>query len=115
MPPTTTSTATTTTLPRCGMVEMDVDYPGNDLMAVVNITTPEKCCQACAQDADCVAWVWGKKRNMSFSDVCIFKGGHPRGQLTRVKNPDFISGQPTQVNRSIPTLNRTRGQSLYCF
>jgi hypothetical protein len=110
-----TRVATTTTPERCGLMESGIDYPGNDLRAVGNKSSADDCCQECAEDLDCVAWVWGKKRGASFSDMCFLKGGHPRGQLTRVGNPDFVSGQPTQTGRSIATLNRSEGQSLFCF
>ncbi|CAK0900454.1 unnamed protein product, partial [Prorocentrum cordatum] len=69
--------------------------PGNDLRAVKDVLSAELS-RACSLDTDCVAWVWGEKRGEVFSDMCFLKGGHPRGQITRVPNPDVVSGQPTQ-------------------
>jgi hypothetical protein len=97
------------------LVEENTDYPGNDLAAVLRVFTPEACCQECAKNPNCVAWTWGKQRGETYTDTCFLKGGHPRGMLTKVTNVMFTSGMPTQVNRSIPSMRRKPGQSLYCF
>jgi len=94
----------------CGRVDSNVDYPGNDLAVVPNVPVAEDCCQACAVYVNCLAWTWA-----SDSHTCFLKGGHPRGALTKVHNPSLVSGMPTQVNRSIPVIERSKGQSLFCF
>jgi len=100
---------------RCGLVQEQTEYPGNDLRAVLNVTSAEACCQECTADLNCVAWTWGSKRGEAFSDGCFLKGGHPRGQLTRVKNAAFTSGEPTQARQTVALIQREVGQSLFCF
>jgi len=94
----------------CGDVQDDVDYPGNDLELPMSNTSLQDCCKLCISDHNCIAWTYAKK-----NQLCFLKGGHPRGALTAVSNPDTISGMPSQVDRSFPVIKRTAGQSLFCF
>mmetsp|Transcript_119595 Transcript_119595/g.238229 ORF Transcript_119595/g.238229 Transcript_119595/m.238229 type:complete len:531 (-) Transcript_119595:32-1624(-) len=94
----------------CGTFIDQIDYPGNDLGPPFHISSAEKCCQTCALKLDCVAWTMVKVNRL-----CFLKGGHPRGALTAVFNADTTSGMPTQVGRSIPTITRKAGQSIFCF
>jgi len=94
----------------CGSVQDEVDYPGNDLGLPMRKESPEDCCTQCVLDQRCVAWTYVK-----VNQLCFLKGGHPRGVLTAVPNPDTISGMPSQVGRSIPVINKPTGQSLFCF
>ncbi|CAK0864048.1 unnamed protein product [Prorocentrum cordatum] len=100
---------------RCGLVQDETEYPGNDLRSVLNVTSAESCCQECTVDPNCVAWTWGSRRGEAYSDGCFLKGGHPRGQLTRVKNAAFTSGEPTQARQTVALIERAVGQSLLCF
>jgi len=94
----------------CGTLQDQSDYPGNDLGAPFLISSSEECCQKCALNLNCVAWTV-----MKLKQLCFLKGGHPKGVLTAVFNAETISGMPTQVGRSIPTVTRKAGQSIFCF
>uniref|UniRef100_A0A7S0FJ25 Apple domain-containing protein n=1 Tax=Pyrodinium bahamense TaxID=73915 RepID=A0A7S0FJ25_9DINO len=102
----------TSTLPpaKCGQIDVGVDYPGNDLGPASDSSSPEACCQKCANNGKCVAWTWVRAIN-----VCFLKGRHPRRTLTKITNAETISGMPTQVQRGIPVITRKPGQSLLCW
>jgi len=105
-----TVTMTTTCFIRCSMDD-NVNFPGNDLRHVTNVSSAQECCQECGDDAECVAWTWGKQTLR-----CFLKGSRPRAQLTKVMDQAFTSGQPLMLNRSsIQLLERPEGQSLFCF
>jgi len=94
----------------CGQIQDNTDFPGNDLGVPLEASSPEQCCQRCTKDVNCVAWTRVKANR-----ICFLKGGHPRGALTAIYNADTVSGKPTQVGRSIPSIIRKPGQSIYCF
>uniref|UniRef100_A0A7S1M6N3 Apple domain-containing protein n=1 Tax=Alexandrium catenella TaxID=2925 RepID=A0A7S1M6N3_ALECA len=94
----------------CGLIDVDVDYPGNDLGPAINSSSPEACCQTCARNEDCCAWTWVRRINL-----CFLKGRHPRSKLSKIQNSMTISGQPTQVQRGIPVVIREPGTSLLCW
>lgn len=108
---TTTNSAAGTTIPaQCGFIEDGVEYPGNDLESPAPASDAEACCQRCTANSECTAWTWMKP-----DYNCYLKGGRPRSVVTRVFNVNCTSGMPTQVSRSIPRIQRSRGQSLFCF
>ncbi|CAK0825448.1 unnamed protein product [Prorocentrum cordatum] len=96
---------------RCGWVEEDTYYPGNDLgVAEQGVAGADQCCARCADASGCVAWTYGKE-----SQECALKGRAPLASLTKVPDPSYTSGQPTQVREPIPLTVPAPGRSLYCF
>jgi len=94
----------------CGRMQDKTDYPGNDLGVPLESASAEDCCQRCAKELNCVAWT-----RVKANKVCFLKGKRPRWALSAIYNADTESGMPTQVDRSIPSITRKPGQSIYCF
>jgi len=95
----------------CGLVEVGVDYPGNDLLAYGEVVeSQDECCTLCVQDLSCRAWTFHQD-----TGLCFLKGNEPRPVLSKVLCSSAISGQPTQVQRSIEARPPNSGTSLYCF
>uniref|UniRef100_A0A7S0B3I9 WW domain-containing protein n=1 Tax=Pyrodinium bahamense TaxID=73915 RepID=A0A7S0B3I9_9DINO len=93
-----------------GFLEEGVEYPGNDLETPAQALDSEECAQRCTAKASCFAWTWVKSARS-----CFLKGDHPRPALTRIRSEGRTSGMPTQVGRSLPRIERTIGQSVFCF
>ena len=57
MPTTTTSTTAFSTLRQfvCN-VELNTNYPGNDLPGKSNVLSPGDCCNICGSTVGCVSW-----------------------------------------------------------
>lgn len=108
---TSTVTYTVTTTPGpCGLVEDGINYPGNDMKTIPNVDDATLCCGYCAQEPQCFGWSVQKSMRS-----CALKTNFPRESVTKVLDPDYVSGAPLQVGRQLPTHDVPPGQSLYCF
>jgi hypothetical protein len=93
-------------------VEENTYYPGNDLdVPLYGLLTADDCCAKCATNSSCYAWTYKKD-----TQECALKGNKPLEALTKITDPDYTSGQPTQVRTAIPLTVPAPGQStLYCW
>lgn len=103
------------------MIEAGVDYPGNGLVeeledgdedwsfAEAVAHDPRDCCDRCVGNDGCYAWVWLKT-----TGHCFLKGNSPRTSLAKIPNDDAVSGQPSQVGRSMPTTDPGH-KSMLCL
>lgn len=82
---------------------------------LLNVSSLDLCCDACAREPRCVAWTWGQKRGQGYSDMCFLKGSTPRRSITKLYDDGFVSGFPLQVGRSIAVYEQQPGLSLFCF
>jgi len=59
----------------CKAYEVNVDYRGlRDLRQIERVTDSRKCSELCEEEDGCVAWTWGKLRNIKgLSDVCFLR------------------------------------------
>ena len=59
-----------------GCVENGLDYYGNDLKSMENVTTAEACAQFCSEEPKCFAWTWTRNirvRGGYFTQLCNLK------------------------------------------
>eukprot|EP00406_Dinophysis_acuminata_P023855 CAMPEP_0179347952 /NCGR_PEP_ID=MMETSP0797-20121207/73439_1 /TAXON_ID=47934 /ORGANISM="Dinophysis acuminata, Strain DAEP01" /LENGTH=474 /DNA_ID=CAMNT_0021062717 /DNA_START=25 /DNA_END=1449 /DNA_ORIENTATION=+ len=99
----------------CGHIEEGMNYPGNDIDFVRQVPSAQECCQRCTNYQGCVAWTWGAKREQEYSDICYLKGSKPRKTLFKIKDANFVSGQPLHGDWISNVIEQQPGRSLYCF
>jgi hypothetical protein len=88
-----------------------VFYPGNDLESFSGVLSADDCCSKCAENETCFAWSYKK-----FTQECMLKGNQPLNAITKLPDPMYTSGQPTQVRKAIPLVVPKPGEStLYCW
>lgn len=93
-------------LPYCKS-QVNVEFQGGDLLGTdgqpvkyTNISTSQECCQMCAKNPACGAWVW----NPRYDFVCIFKNSSGYN-ATAVTDPNFqglLSGVVYNAGSSTP-------------
>nr|AIG55565.1 secreted protein [Thraustotheca clavata] len=88
----------------CSKFEDDVDYPGNDIGQTYRVK-PEECCNDCADNRDCTAYVWSS----DYGGICYLKSaksdpypvkGAKAGTFQR-KNPDQPSNPPAPAPSNV--------------
>lgn len=97
-----------------GLLEVGVDYPGQDIAILDRIPGPLECDMTCLQVKTCVAWSWGPAverqddSSANMNHVCSLKYAAP---TQKVKQGRAVSGMPveTRVVYQEPT------GGLYCF
>jgi len=103
----------TTAPPTCAVLEPDTQYPGNDLRQIQDVEDPDWCCYHCRQDAECVGWSFGSNPGEESAGICFLKGSKPRSALTRIRDPNFVSGLPEEG--IFVVADPDPATSLFCF
>jgi hypothetical protein len=66
--------------PKCPKIEDNIDYPGQDLKQLKNISSAETCRQICSENPKCKSFTYGKPNGKWYDRTCFLKKtyGHKR-------------------------------------